>query len=604
MHAFMAVAVVLGSAWAVRAEEAREWDVRGLTIEEREDRAVGIGFRPGESGHDEHLATTADEVAEWLRSTVNPDGWDNSAKQLECHGGVIQAVASKEEIAEIDQLIAELKARASRTVELEIEIVEVDAAAASGLVPGPLEDPAAEALRTAARDVARGRLLARLVARSRGGEHGQASSVRRRTYVADYDIEIAQHATAADPVVRSLAEGALLEFRPNLSASGESLTLEILLQTARLAGMAAFSLPAASGGPIDLPRMDCSELRTCVAVTPGKTVLLAATDFRPATAGRTTLILARTRIDGAALKPADPGPAGDVFRSWNVSALLNLPASSIHPPRLGLPEPHDDASASDPCPICSGERQYRRDTIADWVRRQTGDAVWEEPGRNVTVLGDQLVVHAPAEAQEAIAKALAGAELLLGSNVTLETWLVAFPEPEWLSRRDVLERPKGIPEALFDELIQLPAKGAARLVASSSALGLSGSPLYAIRGRCAAYVADHDVEIADSAKAWDPVVNSMNDGFLLSAGVLPAAEGLLRVGLESGLAEASLDAALATGADSGGVVQNPSCDMLPLECDVQVPDGRGFVAATAVRDGAKGREVWVYFVRARTPGEK
>lgn len=604
MRTILVCLAVLCGASALRAEESREWDIRGLECPDREGRAVRIGFRPAEGPTEDRWMTDGETILEWIRGTVNVNGWDDNLNRLELRGGVLSATASAEDIAAIGGLLAELKARAARTVELEVEILEVASATAAGLTPGALEDKTAEALRAAARDKAQGRVLHRLVARAAADRYGVASSLRRRTYVADFDIEIAQHATVADPVVETLLEGSILEFRPHFAAGGDSLSLELLLQAAHVAEMAPFVLPAASGGLLELPRLDADELRTCFVATPGKTLLLSATDFRPGTAGRVTLVLARARVEGAAGNLAAATGPGDVFRAWNISAFLQLPWDDVHPPVLGLADPMEADLPSAICPVCTDGEQPWGDAIIDWVKIQVAESVWEEAGRDVAILGDQLVVRAPVEAQEAIARALDTTEPLLGTNVSLESWLVAFPESEWLSRRDVLERPKGIPDALFDELLQLPEKGAARLVASASALGRSGSPFYALRGRHAAFVADHDVEIAEAAKAWDPVVEALNDGLLLNASVLQAADGLLRVGLRSEIAQASLEAALETGAVAGGAVQTPACAEMPLACDIQVADGKAFVAATAARVGAKGPEVWVCFVRARMIGEK
>lgn len=598
MRAIIVCLAVLCGASALGAEETREWDIRGLTYPDRDVRAVRIGFAPAEGRTEERWSTDGETILEWIRETVNVDGWDGHLGRLELRGGILSATAGAEDIAAIGGLLEELKARAARTVALEVEILEVASGAAAGLTPGALEDKTAEGLRASAR------VLHRLVARASADRYGVASSLRRRTYVADFDIEIAQHATVADPVVRTLLEGSILEFRPHFAAAGDALSLELLFQAAHVAELTPFKLPAASGGLVELPRVDGDELRTCFVAEPGKTFLVSLTDFRPATAGRVTLVLARARVEGAAGQLAAAAGAGDVYRAWNISAFLHLPWDDIHPPLLGLADPAEADLPSAVCPVCSGGEEPWGDAVVEWAKIQVAATVWEEPGRDVAILGDQLVVRAPVEVQDAIARALDTTEPLIGTNVSLESWLVAFPESEWLSRRDVLERPKGIPDALFDELLQLPEKGAARLVATSSALGRSGSPFYALRGRHAAFVADHDVEIAEAARAWDPVVESLNDGLLLNASVLQAADGLLRVGLRSEFAQAALEAALETGAEAGGAVQTPACTEMPMACDVQVADGKAFVAATAMREGAKGPEVWVCFVRARTLGEK
>ena len=238
--------------------------------------------------------------------------------------------------------------------------------------------------------------------------------------------------------------------------------------------------------------------------------------------------------------------------------------------------------------------------LTERIKADTDENIWDEPGRGLFVLGEFLVVSAPQGVQEVIASTLARLEARLGSSLSLESWILSFPETEWLSRRDVLERAGGMPDALFADILALAQKGPARVVATTSALGRTGSPFWSLTGRHAAFVADHDVEIAWGAKAWDPVVESVNDGFLLSAGVLQATEGRLKVTLQSALAETTLGEGLESGAETGGAVHAPSCELVPLKCDVHLQDGRAFVASVAARNGAKGREIWVYVVRART----
>jgi hypothetical protein len=251
------------------------------------------------------------------------------------------------------------------------------------------------------------------------------------------------------------------------------------------------------------------------------------------------------------------------------------------------------------------EEGFSVEKLLERIRKATGEEAWSAPGRTLTVLGDELVVHAPPGVHGIVARTLADLDARLGDPVAVESWLVAFSEAEWTARRDVVQRAGGIPEALFGDLLAVARSGAgARVISASAALGRAGSPFHSMLGRSACFVSDYDVVISTGAKAWDPVVERVDDGLLLHAGVLPASDGRLRVSLKSALAEASFGAPFVSDAESGGSVQTPVCDLVPLVCDAQVHDGKAFLAATAVREGPKGREVLAFLVRATSAGRK
>jgi hypothetical protein len=601
MRALTALLAVLALATAASAQEHRSWDVRSLTDPRPERRGARIGFLPrvdplGVSGDE---ASAGEDFTALLRETVDAGAWDSGVNTLEFDEGTLRATAGPEVLQKLAAAIDLLEARAARTIVLEMEMLEFAPGLADGLAPGLLEEAAAAALRAAAADKARGRVAHKLVARGSADRYAFASSLRRRTYVKDFDIEIAQQASIPDPVMEELEEGAVLEFRPHFSAAEDLLHLELLVQTALLAELAELKVPSSSGGRIELPRMDCTATRTYIALPPGRTVLLSATDYRPSAPGWTTAILLRARVEGPVEAAAEKAGEADVLRAYSVDALLRLPWVAVAPPRLGLKDPQEELTIGGCC-FGFEELCLSPDGLLERIKAETGSETWEETGRRVTLLDNTLVVNAPPDVQEKIRRTLTDLETRLGANVAVESWLLAFPESEWVARREVFERAGGLPDALFGDILGLVPKGEARLVASSSALGRTGNPFYTLRGRHADFVADHDVEIAWGAKAWDPVLESVNDGLLLSAGILQTTEDRLRVVLQSELAEASVSQALETGAEAGGAIQTPTCDLAALACDAHLQDGRAFVASAVLKNGAKGREVWVYFVRAKT----
>ena len=347
MRALTILLSLLAFATAASAQERRSWDVRSLTGPRPGKRGPRIGFVPwrdqvgvGPSPIEEP-DLGGDDLKQLLGETVNAGAWDSGVDSLEYENGTLRVTAGPDVQKAIAAAIDLLEARAARAVVVEIELVELAPGALEGLAPGLLEEGTAAGLRAAAADKARGRVAHRLVARGGAGRYAFGSSLRRRTYVRDFDIEIAQEASIADPVMGELEEGAILEVRPHFSAAEDLLHLEILFQTAHLAELADFKLPATSGGRLELPRMDSTEIRTCVALPPGRTLLLAATDYRPSTPGWSTVVLLRARVEGAIEAPPDRASDADVFRVYSIGPLLNLPWLGIAPPKLGLEDPQE-----------------------------------------------------------------------------------------------------------------------------------------------------------------------------------------------------------------------------------------------------------------------
>lgn len=595
LHAFLFLALWL----PLPAQETRIWDLNGLRHPEQVARAGRFGFRPWEPHTGTVRRLTGEEIATWVRLATCECSWDTPPRSIEWTNGFLVVRAEAEELALVEAALAPLIRTLSRSVELEIEVYEVSPDLASKLAPGPVPAGPLAGLR----DTSRARLLDRLVARAPVGRYGLCGSVRRRTYVADADIQVAQHAVVPDPASGTLLLGSQVEFLPQVRSDG-SVALDLLYESCGLAGMEAFALPAESGGRIDLPRLDCMEVRTRVTAGPGEKLLVAASTRRPATPGWTTVVFARATLregPGEKEKPRD-----DVASThFDVGMLLDLPGDTGSPPAFGLLDPadsEDHPSASDPVPMDTST--FDEDSLTTLLKANSGETRWDEDGQLLAIVGPYAFVRASERVRAAVAAEIARLESVAGPDLAVESWLLAFPESEWLARREEIERPKGIPDALFEELLQLPAGGTVRLVESSSALGRRGTRFYTARGRRQAFVARYGVEVAEGARAWDPVVENVLDGVVVDAYVLQASDGLYRIRSESAVAEATIGAPVESAAEAGGRIHVPTCLRTPLACDAMLADGRAMVTASAVRDGPGGREVWVNFVRVKALPEK
>ncbi len=106
-------------------------------------------------------------------------------------------------------------------------------------------------------------------------------------YVADYDVEIAQAANIANPIIRNAVDGVVLDVKPVVSSDRRFITLELRPTVATLVRpIPTFSTSLASGpitasAPviIQVPKLQKSSVRTTVTMPDGATLLIGGLKF-------------------------------------------------------------------------------------------------------------------------------------------------------------------------------------------------------------------------------------------------------------------------------------------------------------------------------------
>jgi Flp pilus assembly secretin CpaC/tetratricopeptide (TPR) repeat protein len=106
---------------------------------------------------------------------------------------------------------------------------------------------------------------------------GNLSVLNQVAYVQDFDIEIAQAASIADPIIDVIQDGVILDVRPVVSADRRYITLEMRPTIAQLKRPIA-EKPTSTGTQntvnIQLPEVEIQRIRTSVPLPDGGTVLL------------------------------------------------------------------------------------------------------------------------------------------------------------------------------------------------------------------------------------------------------------------------------------------------------------------------------------------
>jgi type II secretory pathway component GspD/PulD (secretin) len=95
--------------------------------------------------------------------------------------------------------------------------------------------------------------------------------------VRDYDVEIAQGAVVADPVVDVIRDGSILDVRPVVSADRRFITMELRPTVANLPRpIPTFQTSLGIGNDVilQLPELEVERARTTVTIPDGATLML------------------------------------------------------------------------------------------------------------------------------------------------------------------------------------------------------------------------------------------------------------------------------------------------------------------------------------------
>lgn len=463
----------------------------GLTFTAPDRSAWEDEAEEDSDGREQLLST--DALQGLVRDLVHPELWEGSTKaQVALDGGRLVVTAPSAVQAEVAAFLDALWSELSVRVRLEAQLLRLsaeafDALPAEGLRAALLQGrPSAEQVRALVALAGQDGDAVRLATLACPGRWTLLARTTARTWLLDYDVEIAQDSVVANPQVQRVLTGLRLDLRPCVMpaapgapapGAGRLVRLDVLVDIAEPLGEPrSVDLEADPFGLLDLPALRVLRLASVLPLASGETgALLVRTDDDVR-----VVLLSATVTGGPAPQPA----AGALVRRIDLSALtLPRVSAGLTSEGAGPPVPCTPALRLELGP--EGAPPLSQDDLLPWLAPQ---AIADAPRPwSLVEAGSLWAPRAEAEALSARVAA-AGAPLLARERLVLS----------------VRETPKG---------------GAPReraVLALDVASGLPFAVQHVVE-RC--YVADWDVEVAQEARTGDPIPGVLSAGLFLSGRV-------------------------------------------------------------------------------------
>lgn len=524
---------------------SRTFDVAALLDERTEApiERIGVGdpswlpWRDAEAPESVRVLTQ-DRLEEIVTTFLGPDAWFGENAGVEWTAdGRLRVTAAPAVIDAAAALIEDLFLEASRRVRVRADLLTFDEAGAArlgeaglldALAAGRLDGAGREAVLAAAArpgsSFVTGDVLTRPGCLAPFGRTGS------RSYVADFDVEIAQGSVVGDPVVGFAKDGFLLRVRPFVLADG-SFFLEALSQTAAFDGPIRMLNPETEPlGTIGMPAMRRERFLTSGRVAAGET--LAAVRRGGEGPGALSVLLLTPDLVG-------PAPRDPAVRRVPAALLTTRPLSA----RAGWFLSAQGESGEEPAPFPITPREappFLVDRLAPSFDDDALAALAEEIA-SAAVPGPGDVWVASADGAASLGQAVAAAEAPLARSFRVKLRIRAG------DRRIDLD-------------LDVPA----------------GRDAFYETGLVRAFLADWEVEVAQEARIGDPVVGHAFGGLVANFRLNPAPDGGAAAGHVS---IALVDLApefetLRPGNEKTGIVEVPRTRQVLLAQDVALVPGK------------------------------
>ncbi len=271
---------------AAREELLRRKDTLLPKLLERIEQRVAAGVKRNSTLHVYAVRDLTIDKQVWADALVRVKALDAIVREQP--NGVLVVYADQAGHTRVAAILTEVRRRASRTIELDTHLL---------VLPRTVKLPATiERKNFVAWAREQGSKINSMpVLRGRNGQPLEITTMRQISYVADFDVEVAQGTFIADPIVDTVPIGISIEVTPVIDAPGKSisLSLDVRFDHLRLPMKEAQrSLPGGRNTKVQQPETRTTRVRTVRTLEPGQ---LAVIDLGVDTEGRRHVLFADAR---------------------------------------------------------------------------------------------------------------------------------------------------------------------------------------------------------------------------------------------------------------------------------------------------------------------
>lgn len=226
-------------------------------------------------------ALEPEHIQDLVRTAIAPEVWEQGA--LEVKGGTLIVRAPETVHAAVGRMLASLQHHLMWAAEVNAEVVEVPAALAAAQET-LLSEEGSKELTAALKGGTATRIDVLRVAAAQSTRNFVAAG-RQRSYVRDFDVEIAEDSAIGKPVIGVVFAGAVLDVQPSINSTWDGAAIAVRFQRTWLPD----ELPtfATSWGTVQVPEMRSLRIRTNLEVPFGRTAVVGSFVEN----GRRTLLL-------------------------------------------------------------------------------------------------------------------------------------------------------------------------------------------------------------------------------------------------------------------------------------------------------------------------
>ncbi|MHC4939543.1 MAG: hypothetical protein ACYTHK_11285 [Planctomycetota bacterium] len=209
-----------------------------------------------------------DFLIDVMRQVVEPETWEAiEGAELQVRSNRLFVTNIPRVQNKIPAFLDALRGAANRHLRVEVTAVPIEDGDVELLASRPRELTDAEAEKLLAREP-----LGAATLLCRSGQQVTQRSGREVSYMQDYDVEIAQEATIGDPIAQTVLDGVSIWMSAFLDDSANGVRLDLRMD--RTALEHPIRRVDTEHGPLELPVLEMTRVRTALWAPLGKTVVV------------------------------------------------------------------------------------------------------------------------------------------------------------------------------------------------------------------------------------------------------------------------------------------------------------------------------------------